>query len=92
MFFVLDVPKTADEALSNRILRGHLAKKNPQPKILMEAVAARNEQGQDILELIDEVLVLFNGLHHHYVTPKFYVETKPHSGKVVPTWNYSAVR
>jgi predicted FMN-binding regulatory protein PaiB len=26
------------------------------------------------------------------LTPKFYVETKPDTGKVVPTWNYSAVQ
>lgn len=44
------------------------------------------------LELIDEVLVLFNGPHHHYVTPKFYIKSKPDSGKVVPTWNCSAVQ
>ncbi|RDL30149.1 Uncharacterized protein BP5553_10427 [Venustampulla echinocandica] len=89
--FILDVPETADGTLSNGILRGHIAKQNPQAKVLMEALAARNEQGHDTLELLDEVLVLFNGPHHHYVTPKFYVETKPDSGKVVPTWNYSAV-
>lgn len=89
--FVLDVPETADGTLSNGILRGHLAKQNPQAKVLMEAAAARKEQGHDTLELLDEVLILFNGPHHHYVTPKFYVETKPDSGKVVPTWNYSAV-
>lgn len=37
-------------------------------------------------------MILFNGPAHHYVTPKFYTETKPLSGKVVPTWNYSAVQ
>jgi transcriptional regulator len=37
-------------------------------------------------------MILFNGPVHHYVTPKFYVETKPSTGKVVPTWNYSAVQ
>ncbi|KAK9236557.1 transcriptional regulator PAI 2-type [Lipomyces kononenkoae] len=90
--FILDVPETADGTLSNGILRGHMAKQNPQAKALMEALAVRNEQGQNTLELSDEVLVLFNGPHHHYVTPKFYTETKPTSGKVVPTWNYSAVQ
>lgn len=29
---------------------------------------------------------------HHYVTPKFYTETKPDTGKVVPTWNYAAAQ
>jgi transcriptional regulator len=37
-------------------------------------------------------MILFNGPVHHYVTPKFYVETKPSTGKVVPTWDYSAVQ
>ena len=90
--FVLDVPKAADGTLSNGTLRGHLARQNPQAKVLMEALAASREQGQQTPELLDEVLVLFNGPHHHYVTPKFYVETKPDSGKVVPTWNYAAVQ
>jgi transcriptional regulator len=90
--FVLDVPKTAEGTLSNGILRGHLARQNPQAKVLMEALATRNDQDQKTLELIDEVLVLFNGPHHHYVTPKFYIKSKPDSGKVVPTWNYSAVQ
>ncbi|KAJ9621677.1 hypothetical protein H2203_007166 [Taxawa tesnikishii (nom. ined.)] len=37
-------------------------------------------------------MVLFNGPVHHYVTPKFYTKTKPETGKVVPTWDYSAVQ
>ncbi|KAK9352990.1 putative FMN-binding domain-containing protein [Lipomyces doorenjongii] len=41
---------------------------------------------------LEKVLVLFNGPVHHYVTPKFYTETKPTSGKVVPTSDYSAVQ
>lgn len=90
--FVLDVPETTDETPPNGTLRGHIAKANPQAKALMDALAARNEQDQNTLELPDEVLVLFNGPHHHYVTPKFYTETKPASGKVVPTWNYTAVQ
>lgn len=91
--FVLDVPETTDGIPSKGILRGHLAKQNPQAKALMEALAAaQNEHGHHIRELSEEVLVLFNGPYHHYVTPKFYVKTKPDSGKVVPTWNYSAVQ
>jgi transcriptional regulator len=42
--------------------------------------------------LEQEVLVLFTATSHHYVTPKFYTETKPVTAKVVPTWNYSAVQ
>jgi predicted FMN-binding regulatory protein PaiB len=90
--FVLDVPETPDGSLSNGVLRGHMAKQNPQAKALMEALAAQQEQGKAGLELSDEVLILFNGPHHHYVTPKFYTETKPATGKVVPTWNYAAAQ
>lgn len=82
------------------ILRGHFARKNPQAKVLMEAQAraheAKKREGQDVepheVELDEDVLVLFNGPFHHYVTPHFYTETKPQTGKVVPTWNYSAVQ
>ncbi|KAL4940707.1 hypothetical protein BDV06DRAFT_213276 [Aspergillus oleicola] len=90
--FVLDVPETTDGSLSNGVLRGHMAKQNPQAKALMEALAAQQEQGNNSLEISDEVLILFNGPHHHYVTPKFYTETKPATGKVVPTWNYAAAQ
>lgn len=37
-------------------------------------------------------MILFTSSVHHYVTPKFYVETKPSTGKVVPTWDYVAVQ
>lgn len=101
--FLIDVPdpNTAHEVLSpNGILRGHMARQNPQAKALMDALAQQNEeqgheqeeQASETVELNDEVLILFNGPHHHYVTPKFYTETKPVTGKVVPTWNYSAVQ
>lgn len=68
-------------------LRGHLARANPQCKALIEAAT---KASSSILK--EEVMILFNGPVHHYVTPKFYVETKPSTGKVVPTWNYSAVQ
>lgn len=110
--FLLDVPdpSSADgSASSTGVLRGHMARQNPQAKALMDALAQQNqaqaqgqgqehEQGQEqerppeTVELTDEVLILFNGPHHHYVTPKFYRETKPETGKVAPTWNYSAVQ
>jgi transcriptional regulator len=63
-----------------------MARANPQTKAMIEQLDSENG-GQ----LGKEVLVLFNGPAHHYVTPKFYQETKPSAGKVVPTWNYSAV-
>lgn len=63
---------------------------------LERAQEAKKSQGVEVdphdIELEDEILVLFNGPFDHYVTPKFYTQTKPESGKVVPTWNYSAVQ
>lgn len=37
-----------------------------------------------------EALVIFQG-PQIYITPTWYVETKPATGKVVPTWNYCVV-
>lgn len=68
-----------------------MARQNPQAKVLMETLANAGKDPNGG-ELDEEVLVLFNGPHHHYVTPKFYTATKPATGKVVPTWNYSAVQ
>jgi predicted FMN-binding regulatory protein PaiB len=67
------------------VLRGHMARANPQAKQLIEL-------GKQNVHIEDEVLVLFNAPVHSYVTPKFYTETKPSTGKVVPTWNYAAVQ
>ncbi|VDB83164.1 unnamed protein product [Peniophora sp. CBMAI 1063] len=85
--FVLDV---ADESSETELgtLRGHMARANPHSKAMIENLSGKSEASQ-VLE--NEVMVLFNGPVHHYVTPKFYTETKPSTGKVVPTWNYAAV-
>lgn len=86
--WVLDVEdeeNTTDEPKAR--LRGHLARANPQTKALIEAGIKTSSN-----KIQEEVMILFNGPVHHYVTPKFYVETKPTTGKVVPTWDYSAVQ
>ncbi|KAL7620865.1 hypothetical protein AAE478_009863 [Parahypoxylon ruwenzoriense] len=70
-------------------LRAHLARVNPHSKALIEAVQA---SGTSNGRLESEVSVIFTGSVHSYVTPKFYTETKPTTGKVVPTWDYSAVQ
>ncbi|KAI0072251.1 hypothetical protein K474DRAFT_1728385 [Panus rudis PR-1116 ss-1] len=85
--FVLDSPTDYDTDSSRGVLRGHMARANPQCKAIIDSLV---ESGAD--ELKDEVLVLFNAPVHSYVTPKFYVETKPADGKVVPTWDYAAVQ
>ena len=73
-----------------------MARANPQSKAMIESIlngkAAEGVDHDNGHFLEQEVLVLFNGPAHSYVTPKFYVETKPSTGKVVPTWNYSAVQ
>jgi transcriptional regulator len=86
--WVLDVTDEQSETELGK-LRGHLARPNPHSKAMIEAVQ-RVTPSNGPLE--HEVSILFNGPAHSYVTPKFYVETKPATGKVVPTWNYSAVQ
>ena len=85
--WVLDVSDETSED-ETCTLRGHLAKANPHAKILSDTARASPRHRS----LMQEVSVLFNGPAHSYVTPKFYTETKPSTGKVVPTWNYSAVQ
>lgn len=84
--FVLDVEDESSETELGR-LRGHLARANPQSKAIIEEVAA---SGVKTLER--DVLVIFSSPAQHYTTPKFYTETKPDTGKVVPTWNYAAAQ
>lgn len=57
-------------------LRAHIAKANPQSKMLASGGS--------------KVLVVFQGADS-YVTPSWY-ETKRETGKVVPTWNYVIVQ
>jgi transcriptional regulator len=56
-------------------LRAHVARANPVWK----------EFSRDV-----DALIIFQG-PHAYITPTWYVETKPATGKVVPTWNYCVV-
>ena len=82
--FLIDFDPTSDT--DKGVLRGHMARANPQCKALIEALNGANGT------LEQEVMVLFTSPVQHYVTPKFYVETKPTTGKVVPTWNYAAAQ
>ncbi|CAG8026178.1 unnamed protein product [Penicillium olsonii] len=85
---VLDTPGDCDDSAPLGRLRAHIAKQNPQVQGMIESLESKD----GVTTIENDVLVVFNGKHDHYVTPKFYVETKPDSGKVVPTWNYSAVQ
>lgn len=87
--FVIDVHDDAS-TVELGTLRGHLARPNPQSKSMIESLEGQGKRSGEFLD--EEVMVLFNSPVHHYVTPKFYVETKPSTGKVVPTWNYAAAQ
>lgn len=87
--WVLDVEDESSETELGT-LRGHLARANPQSKTMIDSLEGASRPSGSFLE--EEVLVLFTASTHHYVTPKFYTETKPQSGKVVPTWNYAAAQ
>ncbi|EXK76870.1 transcriptional regulator [Fusarium oxysporum f. sp. raphani 54005] len=86
--FILDV-EDEESTTELGVLRGHIARQNPQSKAVIEAL---ERDGSKTNVLDQEVLVLFTATPHHYVTPKFYTETKPTTAKVVPTWNYAAVQ
>jgi transcriptional regulator len=68
-------------------LRGHLARANPHAKQLIQATATTS--GSECLS--NEVTINFRAPQQHYMTPQWYVQTKPETGKVVPTYNYVAV-
>eukprot|EP01117_Protostelium_nocturnum_P014955 TRINITY_DN5749_c0_g2_i1.p1 TRINITY_DN5749_c0_g2~~TRINITY_DN5749_c0_g2_i1.p1 ORF type:complete len:249 (-),score=80.23 TRINITY_DN5749_c0_g2_i1:63-809(-) len=84
--FILDVQDDESPTELGK-LRGHIARANPQAKAILESLA---DSDGNLLQ--DEVLILFNSPVHHYIPPKFYIDTKPTTGKVVPTWNYRAVQ
>lgn len=72
------LPFVLDSAVgSHGRLRVHLAKANPQWRVLADDPGAT-------------VLVVFQGADT-YITPSWY-ETKRETGKVVPTWNYAMVQ
>lgn len=89
--FLLDVEDESSETELGR-LRCHVARANPQSKAIIESVESKLAAGISPSNTLEhDVLVIFTSPVHHYITPKFYTETKPSTGKVVPTWNYSAV-
>lgn len=91
--FIIDVEDEDSEVELGK-LRGHIARQNPQAKAIIESLTPgpSDTPSSAKIYLEDDILVLFNGPVHHYVTPQFYTETKPATGKVVPTWDYEAVQ
>lgn len=85
---VLDAPSDTEPG----VLRCHIARQNPQSKAIIEELTSGANPKGNGGALEHEVLVTFTADHHHYVTPKFYLQTKPDTGKVVPTWNYAAAQ
>lgn len=85
------VPWMLETGEGNGKLLGHMAKANPQVKAMLKSVEGTTPETPGVYPLDQEVLVVFTSNVQHYVTPKFYTETKPTSGKVVPTWNYATV-
>jgi transcriptional regulator len=62
------------------------------PSFLTRTASSASSSPPTSGQLGEEVLIIFQSPHHSYVTPKFYKETKPATGKVVPTWDYAAVQ
>lgn len=91
--FILDSPlpsvltPTEDTPIPLETLRSHMTRANPQAQALIDTLRQAETQA-----CAEDVLTLFNALVHRYVPPRFYVDTKPSTGKVVPTWNYAAVQ
>lgn len=79
------------ETPSLGVLRGHIARANPQSKAMIEAVA-QSQPDTTGQVLPGDVLIVFTSPIDHYITPNFYTESKPATGKVAPTWNYAAVQ
>lgn len=92
------------------VLRGHIARQNPQSKAMVKSALDTNTRTNSIpgafptsnpedgdpmpggYSLPGEVMIVFTSPVDHYITPNFYAESKPATGKVAPTWNYAAVQ
>jgi transcriptional regulator len=97
--FVLDTPETSSENGDPQLLgmlRGHIARKNPHAKALMNVLPIQiQEDGTEEVEaqtIEQEIMIVFNSPIDSYVSPSYYTHTKPLNGKVVPTWFFSSVQ
>jgi transcriptional regulator len=84
----LDEPSDMEELGT---LRGHIARQNPQAKILLDLARNPDIPKDERGYLEEEITVIFTSPANHYISPSYYVESKPKDGKVVPTWNYASV-
>jgi transcriptional regulator len=78
-----------DDESSNDILRGHMARANPQSKALISAI---DSEGY----LPNDVLILFTAPVHAYTSARWMVASKAkdtgNGHKVAPTWQFAAVQ
>ncbi|KAJ5790434.1 transcriptional regulator family: UAF complex subunit Rrn10 [Penicillium psychrosexuale] len=107
---VADGSTSASPYPSLGVLRGHIARQNPQSKAMVESALEYSTKTTSIpgafpitnsaeeppastgYTLPAEVLIVFTSPVDHYITPNFYTESKPATGRVAPTWNYAAVQ
>ncbi|MCO5565228.1 hypothetical protein L7F22_018901 [Adiantum nelumboides] len=85
--FVLD--RKGGSEWQKGFLRGHIARANPHAKQLLQFHKADSSSTPYLPS--NRVSIIFTHKSQAYVPPKFYLETKPLTGKVVPTWNYASV-
>lgn len=85
--WLIDVGDEESDELGT--LLGHMSRLNPHAQALSEASKITGESNG---ALEHDVAVVFTLPIQEYVPPKFFVETKPSTGKCVPTWNYAAVQ
>lgn len=85
------IPFTIQGTPDKLVLRAHLARQNPQAKALA-AAADRIKSNEVGVTLPEDALVMFTAPAHSHISASFYAETKPSTGKVVPTWDYAAVQ
>ncbi|KAJ5474684.1 hypothetical protein N7475_004250 [Penicillium sp. IBT 31633x] len=101
---------TSTTHASMGVLRGHIARQNPQSKAMVESAldsktqiisipgafpTSIHEEDNPIspgYTLPGEVMIVFTSPVDHYITPNFYTESKPATGRVAPTWNYATVQ
>lgn len=67
--WILDVEDESSET-EHGVLRGHVARANPQSKAMIESLSAPDRKETEVNKLEQEVLVLFTSSVHSYLTPK----------------------
>ncbi|SNX81535.1 related to transcriptional regulator [Melanopsichium pennsylvanicum] len=69
------------------ILRCHLSRGNPQAKALLSQAEQTCTENEEVLAVFSDPTNIAG-----YISPQWYKATKPDTGKVVPTWNYTELQ